>query len=52
MWNSKKRLQDAREEFLKKGRAEGYAAGRDAERAVISGKQPPPPRWERNVENY
>ncbi len=51
-----KRLAKAREKALKEGRQEGreegleegYKAGREAERAVIAGKEPPPPPWERN----
>ena len=41
-------LEQGLEQGREEGLEEGYKAGREAERAVIAGKEPPPPPWERN----
>ena len=48
----KEAVEEAREKGRVEGRTEGYLAGREAERAVIEGKQPPPPPWEGNGKNH
>ena len=43
-----KAVEQATQRGRQEGRQEGYTAGREAERAIFAGKEPPPPPWELN----